>query len=100
LDDARALTRVEGHDVIRCEESSLTAFGKPPTGTPFEPFASMLWPSSGMLSTIRKDKPGALRDHVHTLPEIVRQYSRTCSYLSSHSAQRDRATLDHMAKIT
>src|SRR5712692_393703 len=36
----------------------------------------MLWPSSAMVSTMRCEKPGASRDHVHTLSDIVQRYSR------------------------
>src|SRR5207253_153003 len=45
----------------------------------------MLWPSSAMVSTIRWEKPGALRDHVHTLPEIVQRYSRETLRMSKYS---------------
>jgi len=40
------------------------------------PFASMLWPSSAIVSTIRWERPARSRDHVHTLLETVQRYSR------------------------
>src|SRR6266567_7133870 len=49
------------------------------------PCASMLWPSSAIVSTIRWEKLGSSRDHVHTLSEIVQRYSRETLRTSKYS---------------
>src|SRR3981081_4646701 len=45
----------------------------------------MLWPSSAIVNTIRWEKPGSSRDHVHTLLEIVQRYSRETLRTSKYS---------------